>query len=165
MDKNTQEKIKELRINGFGYKKIAAIVGSSVGNVRYYCKTHGLAGDGSKLKITYEEPGTQRKYCKQCGNELVRGPHSGKKLFCCEECRRKWWKQNANEAHQNSVNCKKYKCLLCGKTIVVYENKPARKYCSHECYINDRFWNGAYKGSRETIILEQTCKIRKLDSK
>lgn len=165
MDKFTQEKIKELRISGFGYKKIASIVGTSIGNVRYYCKTHGLAGVGSELKLSYEEPGVPRKYCKQCGNILVRVPHSGKKLFCCDECRREWWKKNAKEAHYNYANYKKYKCLLCGKTIVVYGNKPARKYCSHECYINDRFWKGENKGSRETISLGETCKIKKLDKK
>ena len=165
MDKNIQEKIKELRISGLGYKKIAAIVGVSVGNVRYYCKTHNMAGVGSELKLFYEEPGSQRKYCKQCGNEIVRLPHSGKKLFCCELCRRKWWKENAKEAHHNGSSAKSFKCLTCGKIILVYGKKPARKYCSHECYIKDRFWSKAYRGRRETISMDANCKLHKINSK
>ena len=33
----------------------------------------------------------------------------------------------------------KLKCAYCGKDFISYGNKK-RKYCSHYCYIHDRFW-------------------------
>ncbi|SCY51344.1 hypothetical protein [Butyrivibrio sp. INlla14] len=37
--------ITQLRMKGLGYKSIGIVVGTSRENVRYFCKTHGLAGD------------------------------------------------------------------------------------------------------------------------
>lgn len=36
-------------------------------------------------------------------------------------------------------NCEETVCANCGKPILDYARKK-RRYCSHECYIRDRFW-------------------------
>jgi hypothetical protein len=35
-----------------------------------------------------------------------------------------------------------FTCIACGKRFSAY-GKADRKYCSHECYINDRFYREA----------------------
>jgi len=81
--------IMELRHKGLGYKSIAIVVGTSRENVRYYCKTHGLDGYAEQVKMLYREQRNTPDNCKYCGKHLVRKPHSGKKLFCSDECRRR----------------------------------------------------------------------------
>jgi hypothetical protein len=63
-------------------------------------------------------------------------PAGRRKKFCSDECRVKWW-----NAHQNQVSRKavyEFTCAYCGKSFTVYGNNH-RKYCSHDCYIKDRF--------------------------
>lgn len=74
--------------------------------------------------------------CENCGGSVQQ--YTGQKLrrFCCNKCRNQWWNQ-----HLDQVNRKAYyeiACQHCGKVITVYGDSR-RKYCSHECYIADRF--------------------------
>ena len=64
-----------------------------------------------------------------------------KKRFCSNECRRAWWSENRDKINMSSEAQYKTTCEGCGKQFVAYGN-PNRKYCSHECYINYRYWNG-----------------------
>ena len=47
--------------------------------------------------------------------------------YICEQC--------------DKLICESSICPVCKKTFTVYGNAN-RKYCSHECYIEDRFGGG-----------------------
>lgn len=78
----------------------------------------------------------KKYYCECCGKEVMQKPGRKLKRFCSDKCRNAWWNQ-----HQDQVNKKanyEYVCPCCKKTFIAYGNAN-RKYCSHECYIEDRF--------------------------
>ncbi len=71
--------------------------------------------------------------CKNCKIPLDK--RSSNKKFCSDLCRYKWWRKNA----EGNRKCVKINvCKNCNKKFGSYDNKE-RKYCSHACYINDRF--------------------------
>ena len=130
--------ITQLRMKGLGYKSIGILVGTSRENVRYFCKTHGLAGDAEQIKATLKDENVPSR-CKFCGKRIERNAKSGKKLFCSDECRRAWWKQHPDESKHSDGATYECQCAYCKRIFYSYGNRN-RKYCSHDCYIQDRFW-------------------------
>lgn len=61
------------------------------------------------------------------------------KKFCSDRCRMKWWNSHLDQV-QRKANYD-FVCPVCKKPFTVYGNAN-RKYCSHECYIEDRFGGG-----------------------
>ena len=47
-----------------------------------------------------------------------------------------WW--NNHKEQLNHEHTKNIACTHCGKEFIVYENSQ-QKYCSHACYIKERF--------------------------
>lgn len=131
--------IRELRMRGTGYKAIATITGLTRDIVRNYCKAHGLDGLCSDLTVNMKERMAKGKVCWYCGRELLQ-PHTGRrKKFCSDACRRAWWKIHPEASRQSEEALYHMTCAYCGTPFVSYGNRH-RKYCSHECYIRDRFW-------------------------
>ena len=93
-----------------GYKAIAVVIGSSKENVRYFCKTHGIDGNAELVKLNFEEHKKHPETCKFCGGRITRIPHSGKKLYCSDECRRAWWKEHPGEANHSKDATYKCEC-------------------------------------------------------
>lgn len=62
----------------------------------------------------------KQKFCVKCGKEFV--PNGGKQIICS--------------------SCKTYKCVQCGKEFVDKNIKRIPRYCSHKCYILNRWGNG-----------------------
>ena len=139
MTKEMGKQITSLRLKGLGYRSIAIVVGTSKENVRYYCKTHGLDGTADLIKLNFEEQKNNPDNCKYCGKRIERNPHSGKKLFCTDECRRSWWKEHPEESKHSGEATYECRCAYCKRVFYSYGKKD-RKYCSHDCYIQDRFW-------------------------
>ena len=138
MTEEIGKQITYLRHKGLGYKSIALVLDISRENVRYYCKKHELSGTGEQVRIRFENnknPDT----CKQCGKKFERHPRSGKKLFCSEQCRRAWWKEHPDQAKHGENAIYEIRCAYCNRIFYSYGNN-GRKYCSHDCYILDRFW-------------------------
>lgn len=166
MTREMMEQIEELRLKGLGYKSIGLVVGTSRENVRYYCKKHGLDGDLSAVRARYEERNTPDR-CKNCGKRIDRNPHSGKKLFCGDECRREWWKNHQNEARRSSKAFYVFECAYCKRQFTAYGNQ-FRKYCCHECYIQDRFWSkpqahlGKYDLKRGMITVSLDDQVKRI---
>jgi len=133
MTDTQRTQIKELRLAGYGYKKIAQALCLSVDTVKSYCRKNNLAG------VMAGNPSSSadgKTYCKQCGKELLQKPNQKTLLFCSNECRQAWWND-----HPEKVNKKAFYhlvCACCGAGFASYGNKK-RKYCSHACYIADRF--------------------------
>lgn len=140
MTKQQEEQIRSLRAQGVGYKAIASITHLTRDKVRYYCKTHNLAGYEAAVRVNIVRMMEDKTVCSYCGKLLVKKSTGRPKRFCCDDCREKWWKQNRNLMVQHKDAIYQFECKGCGKKFSSYGNRN-RKYCSHECYINHRFWN------------------------
>lgn len=133
MTDDHKEKIKRMRQDGQSYSKIASTLGISENTIKSYCRRNNLT------TIKNNKPKKEKEIytsCKQCGKPLTHGTKGQQKKFCCEECRRAWWKANDGE-----LNKKAYYTLVCeecGTKFESYGNKN-RKFCGHACYINNRF--------------------------
>lgn len=131
--------IENLRKQGVGYRSIGTIVGLSRDIVRNYCKNKGLDGYANDLKVNIQEQMSQGKACWSCGRKIDQ-PHTGRRRkFCSETCRREWWKAHPEAGRHSEDASYHLTCSYCGKAFISYGNKN-RKYCSHSCYIRDRFW-------------------------
>ena len=122
MTENQKKQITVLRKQGFSYGKIAAQTGISLNTIKSFCR-----------RYNFMEQAETTILCRFCGKEL-----EGRmdKKFCSRHCRYEWLKKSGQKIRRQ----KEYRvnCRYCGKEIVSY-TKVIRKYCSHNCYINDRF--------------------------
>ena len=129
--------IAESRKNGCGYKKISQLTGISENTIKTYCKRNGLGG--TAVPAPAAEGGTA---CKCCGAPITQTPGRKFRKFCSDRCRNSWW-----NSHLDLVNRKanyEFVCPTCGKPFTAYGNAN-RKYCSHSCYIEDRFGGGRHE--------------------
>lgn len=128
---NAQQKalLQRMRDDGVGYAAIAQELGISRNTIKSYCRRNNLG----ILKNTAPD---MSHLCKQCGKPLKLIPKHKPKKFCNDKCRLTWWSANKNMLHKKAVY--RLTCAGCGKTFESYGNKN-RKYCSHHCYIIDRF--------------------------
>lgn len=138
MTEYQKSKIYDLRFKGMGYKAISNVLGLSRDTVRAFCKKYGLEGDGVVSKENYELKKENGVLCVCCGTPLRQTSHGRKRRFCSDECRRKWWKENADMGSRKETAVYKLVCAFCNTEFESYGNKN-RKYCCHKCYIKDRF--------------------------
>lgn len=137
--------IREMRLKGIGYRAIATVTGLSRDSIRNYCKTHGINGFGEAAKLNLQENIKQGNACMLCGiviKQPIRGRH---KKFCSDACRRQWWKNHQDKIDRKDTAIYKCTCTKCGREFESYGNKN-RKYCSHDCYIKDRFYEEEHNG-------------------
>ena len=127
MTEQEKSKIRSLRTEGYGYKKIALAVGISVNTVKSFCRNNELTGNSSS------------GVCLACGKPLVQMPKRKQRKFCSSECREKWWNKNRDKG--NKPTGETVRCIHCGKAFSAYEREH-RKYCSHTCYVAERFQGG-----------------------
>ena len=128
----SQEKlnINRLRSQGMGYKRIAKTLKLPENTVKSYFKRTPLVMPATP------ESGDGGHFCLNCGVPVSQTPGRKEKKFCSDACRNRWW-----NSHQELVKKKavyEFDCACCGKHFTAYGN-ASRKYCSHSCYINDRF--------------------------
>lgn len=135
MTDNEKAAIAEHRRKGCGYKKISHLTGVCESTVKTFCRRNGLAG----IAAESESPRTAEQPCKYCGKAVVQYPGRKEKKFCSDACRNKWWNSHLGLVKRKAMY--EFVCPRCKKTFYAYGNKN-RKYCSHECYIEDRFGGG-----------------------
>lgn len=70
--------------------------------------------------------------CIYCNKKFMRNNRGRRKKYCSSKCRREHYYEKGN-AKTYSASCE-----YCGKSFEGYSK--ARKYCSRECYVRDRFW-------------------------
>ena len=136
MNLEEKNKVRKLREEGIGYTEIAKHMSISVNTIKSFCKRNGLGGIRSKDNKT--------SICEYCGKPINQFPGRKKKRFCSDTCRNSWW-----NSHKSLVDKKanyECECTHCGKSFISYGNKN-RKYCSHSCYIEDRFGGECCEGS------------------
>lgn len=133
MTDKQKEQISQLRMSGYGYTRISQMMGISVNTIKSYCRRHCSEKPVVAVPITVEG---EKHVCLNCGKDVQQNPGRKEKKFCSDHCRNIWW-----NAHLDQVKRKanyEYICPHCKKKFVVYGNAH-RKYCSHACYIEDRF--------------------------
>lgn len=133
MNNNQKETISKLRFQGFGYSKIAKALDISISTVTSHCRRNDLGG----VRASKKNENVDLRFCRNCGKELDQAQKQKQRKFCCDKCRVTWW-----NSHPELVNKKAfYKkiCSNCKTEFISYGNRN-RKYCSHECYIAERFY-------------------------
>ncbi len=126
MTSDQKEKITQLRLEGVGYVKIGQLLNLSDNTVRSFCRRSGLTADENHSTVL----------CKQCGQHITILPKRKPRKFCSDKCRNRWWSRHP-ECVRRKTNYHLL-CPVCGKIFDSYGNLN-RKYCSHKCYIADRF--------------------------
>ena len=140
MTKEQKLQIAKLRAEGYGYIRVAQVLGISENTVKSFCRRNNLTG-----KATAEKPKMQVQvangmdFCKQCGVSVEQNPGRKEKKFCSDKCRMEWWNKNLYKVKRKAVY--EFTCIHCKTQFKVYGNSR-RKYCSHECYVADRFGGG-----------------------
>ena len=119
MRKNDAQEILRLQLKGYGYKRIAVLLGLPVNTVKSHCRRHPISAQRDKSMAV----------CLNCKASIEQIPHRKRKKFCSDKCRSAWWNSNP------SVNGGKESCIcaMCGEVFESYKSKN-RKYCSRKCY-------------------------------
>lgn len=137
MTDNQKSQIIKLRATGNGYGKIAQTLDISLNTVKSFCRRNDINGN------TMTEPSVtltgETTACENRGREIQQIAKRKKKRFCCDKCRNEWWNSHLDQVKRKDVY--NFRCPHCGKEFKTYGDKR-RKYCSHECYIADRFKGG-----------------------
>ena len=137
MDGFQKEQIRNLRREGFSYAEIAKQVDVSRDAVISFCRRNGLQEIKKPMPVVNTDAAD---VCRECGKPLIQVDGMKRRVFCSKECRVKWWKEHPERLNQKAVY--QYTCPHCGNPFSAYGNSK-RKYCSHACYISDRFGGGA----------------------
>lgn len=118
--------IQRLRQEGYGYVRIAQMLGLSENSVKSFCRRHPLPADDSHKQA--------EGVCPQCKAKV-----DSRRRFCSDACRAAWW--NAHREHPNGKGQIRFICQYCKKPFAGY---PAQnpKYCCHVCYIAARYGKG-----------------------
>ncbi len=127
MNDAQRKEIKRLRDKGLGYMKVAARLSLSPNTVKSYCQRNNIGGVAASA-IAMEESS-----CEQCGISVIQVLGRKKKRFCSDACRNRWWTE-----HRKDGGNTLHTCLRCKEE---FKGRRDRKYCSHACYIKDRFGN------------------------
>ena len=123
MNTAQKERIRQLRMEGVTYEKIADCLDLSVNTVKSFCQRNQLGG---RKKHT-----SAKHTCKQCGAEVKQLSHRKEKKFCSDKCRLTWWNSHPEKMQHCSVQS--LVCPVCGNTFSAYSCKK-RKYWSRTCY-------------------------------
>ena len=127
MTEENKLQIRSLHSQGYGYKKIASEIGISVNTVKSFCRNNKLTEISSAA------------VCQACGKTIVQLPKQKQRKFCSAKCRDNWW--NKNRAMGNKPTGEILRCAHCGREFSAYKREQ-RKYCSHACYVAERFQGG-----------------------
>jgi transposase len=128
-----KEHIINLRDKGISYSKIASALNISVNTVKSFCRRKNI---GINPMVFDTKAQLIPSYCKHCSSEIVQTEKRKKRIFCSYACRMEWWKAHPEKITQKAVYT--FTCHYCKNEFTAYGNK-SRKFCSHDCYIKDRF--------------------------
>lgn len=139
MTESQMQQITDMRKDGLGYTTIASRMGITKDRVRSFCRTRGLTGARTS---SYVPENAGDNYCINCGNRLGHTAGKRKRKFCSDDCRLTWWNNHPDQVKRKAYYS--FTCHYCKAQFSAYGNAN-RTYCSHECYIHDRFHRGSGK--------------------
>lgn len=122
MTAHEEQQIKALQAQGYGYKKIATVLGMPINTIKSYCRRQSQKED----PVEHE-----KGLCQNCGAAVNQSPSRKEKKFCSDKCRVAWWKKH--HANHKTAAQQKIACSVCGKTFICYPSTK-KKYCSRACY-------------------------------
>ena len=137
MTDNEKAEISKLRAAGQGYGRIAQSLGISVNTIKSFCR-RSISSESRQLPAV-----GGMSSCENCGKDILQVQKQKKKRFCCDKCRNQWWNSHLELVKRKAMY--EIRCPRCQKVFQVYGDRR-RKYCSHGCYIEDRFKGGAVHG-------------------
>ena len=126
-----KERIILLRTTGYSYREIADQIGATRDAVISFCRRHL-----PKQAVVPCHGSEQHDNCRRCGKQLHQQKKMKRRTFCSDECRIRWWSEHPEMLNRKAVYY--FTCAHCGKSFAAYGDS-GRKYCSHECYIGERF--------------------------
>lgn len=134
MTEEQKKKIIDLRKQGLGYKRIAKQLNITRDSVRGYCRRNEPFGEymPTKKKKVIKVNENKNSFCLNCNNEIIQNSRGPKRKYCCNKCKYEYSYKNNNRKTSS------LRCEYCDKEFKACSVE--RKYCSHECYIRDRFW-------------------------
>jgi len=127
-----KDQIQKHRASGVGYTAISQIMGLPFNTVKSYCKRNNLGGKLAGKQST----DVSQSFCKKCGMHIAQTAGRKEKKFCSTDCRLTWWKEHPELTQKKAVYS--FSCMYCNTNFTAYGNKK-RKFCSHACYVADRF--------------------------
>lgn len=133
--------VESLRSQGLGYKRIAAQTGISANTVKSYLRKNAPVAVEQEAPVISPESAVVissdiQPVCRQCGKPVAQNPGRKEKKFCSDTCRTRWWNNHLDLVKRKAIY--HFTCPTCGRDFSAYGNAH-RKYCSHSCYIEDRF--------------------------
>ena len=132
MTKQQKLAIENMRAEGKGYKAIASALTLPTNTIKSYCRRNNL----KTATVILPKCEDDKTYCKQCGSMIVQEAKKKTRKFCKKSCCAAWWANNGDNSKRKANYTST--CLRCRMNFTAYGNKN-RKYCSHACYISDRF--------------------------
>lgn len=142
MNDMQKSQIAAMRADGVGYVKIAKALGLSENTVKSFCRRNSLTDVEAAHSAPVTENADKAHFCPCCGKPVEQTAGRKEKKFCSDKCRMEWWNTHRDEVRHR--NGREIVCPGCGKTFEAYGGSD-RKYCSHECYITDRFGGGRHE--------------------
>ncbi len=133
MTDNQKREITRLRNTKCSYSNISSTLNIPINTVKSYCRRHGLGSNSGEEENSTDIDALK---CLCCGTVIPQIKGRKPKRFCSDRCRNKWWNTHLNQVKRRANY--DFVCKYCKKAFVAYGNK-GRKYCSHDCYIADRF--------------------------
>ncbi len=140
MTENQKTRIADMRGEGYGCIKIAQMLGLSENTVKSFCRRKKLTGRTDAVPHMAVPVRDGQHFCLCCGVEVAQTPGRKEKKFCSDKCRNKWWNSHLDQVERKANY--EFVCACCKKPFTAYGN-AGRKYCSHACYVTDRFGGGA----------------------
>lgn len=129
MKEMVKKQIRIMRGRGMSFGQIGTSLNLPTSTIKSYCRRANVAAGSNDVK-----EGMGRCLC--CGIEVPQDPKRKEKKFCSNTCRMAWWNNNPDKVNKKAYY--EFTCACCKKTFKAY-GCSTRKYCSHECYIKDRF--------------------------
>ena len=118
------KQINEMRMKGMGYKAIGMAIGLSRDIVRNYCKRHNLAGYATVVSKNMKLMVDGKEVCHFCGNPITQPKTGRPRRFCCEKCRREWWKAHPEAVKKSE---KASYTLVCDTTESASNDHPSQR--------------------------------------
>lgn len=138
MTEEQKLQIRKLRQQGLGYQAIGKMVNLTRDSVRSYCKNHGLQGVRLAVEMNTKERIKNGEACAYCAGPIKKAKTGRPARFCCEACRRSYWKAHRDEGKKSEKATYTMECKYCHQIFESYGNKN-RKYCCHAHYVLDRY--------------------------
>ena len=134
-----KKQITEMRTNGMIFASIASELSLSINSVKSFCRRKNIMPMIKSKCEMNSSPIPQNDRCKHCGKKLVNTPGQRQKTFCSRFCQQLYWREHPELMNHTAIILKR--CPACGKEFSDYRGH-SRKYCSHACYITDRYGKG-----------------------